>query len=105
MRRPGNALIKAVRLVRAVGAAVTVPDVLIGRPEHRRGGFMPCPPCLYDEAENWEPVLHEVIGAPGPCPKSEKFRTLWGELVDGLTASGTFIGRGEVAPGTMETPA
>src|ERR1700748_2111394 len=102
MRRPRDAIAGARRLARAVRddpveVALAVPDILVERTEHGRGGSMPWPPCPYDEADNWEPVVHEILGAPWPCPEAARFLDLGSEMVARLTSGGMSLGRGAFA--------
>jgi hypothetical protein len=46
----------------------------------------------YAVVENWEPVLHEAIGAPWPCTESEGFDQVWDATVSGLVAAGLRVG-------------
>jgi Methyltransferase domain len=99
------------RVVRAARAFVADPiEVLLNiqakvaeRDEERAkrtkgvGGFMPWPPCPYDVDENWERSLHELIGAPWPCPHTEQFWELWAEVVQSLEAKSLRLGRGAFA--------
>jgi hypothetical protein len=99
------------RVVRAARAFVADPiEVLLNiqakvaeRDEERAkrtkgvGGFMPWPPCPYDVDENWERSLHELIGAPWPCPRTEQFWELWAEVVQSLEAKSLSLGRGAFA--------
>jgi hypothetical protein len=99
------------RLVRAARAFVADPiEVLlniqakVAEHDERRakrtkgvGGFMPWPPCPYDVDENWERGLHELLGAPWPCPRTERFWELWSEVVQSLEAKSLRLGRGAFA--------
>lgn len=90
------------RLVRAlreepVEVALAVRDVAAERAEHKHGGFMPWPPCPYEEDENWEPALHQLLGAPWPCPQIDEFSALWSEVMGHLTSTGMSLGRAAFA--------
>ena len=58
------------------------------------GGFMLWPPCPYDVDQEWERSLHELVGAPWPCPVADDFWELWGQAMQGLEAQGLRLGRG-----------
>jgi hypothetical protein len=47
----------------------------------------------YTVTEDWGPALHEIIGAPWPCPESERFGAVWDAVVADLTAAGLRVGR------------
>ena len=103
MPRLAQALTAANRLTHAVRddpveVALAMRDVAAERAEHKSGkGFMPWPPCPYDEDTDWEPALHELVGAPWPCPVREEFWALWPSVVEQLTAAGAALGRGAFA--------
>jgi hypothetical protein len=78
-------------------AAITLRDVAAERAEHRSGGFMPWPPCPYEEDEDWEASLHELLGAPWPCPFADEFRELWSHVLAQLTSRDMALGRGAFA--------
>ena len=61
------------------------------------GGFMPWPPCPYDVDEHWERHLHELVGAPWPCPAINGFWQLWPRVIESLEARGHVLGRGAFA--------
>ena len=87
------------RLARAlredpIETAMTIRDVAADRAEHKNGGFMPWPPCPYEEDEDWEASLHDLLGAPWPCPLTGKFSALWANVMDQLTSRGIAPGRG-----------
>jgi hypothetical protein len=58
---------------------------------------MPWPPCPYDVDENGESGLHELLGAPWPCPRIERFWELWSEVLASLEARRLRLGRGAFA--------
>jgi hypothetical protein len=58
------------------------------------GGFMPWPPCPYEVDEEWEKNLHELVGAPWPCPAVDGFWELWPRVMQSLEAKGFRLGRG-----------
>jgi hypothetical protein len=102
MPRLGDALTAANRLARAlredpVEVAFAMRDVAAERAEHKNGGFMPWPPCPYEEDEDWEARLHDLVGAPWPCPLSDEFSALWSEVMEHLTSCGMALGRGAFA--------
>jgi hypothetical protein len=102
LRRVGDAFADARLLARAlrqepVEVAFAVRDVIVERSEHKRGGFMPWPPCPYSEDENWEQALHELLGAPWPCPQTSEFLARWTEATEPLTSAGMNFGRGAFA--------
>jgi hypothetical protein len=61
------------------------------------GGFMPWPPCPYDVDENWEKSLHQLVGAPWPCPATDGFWQLWSRVIESLEVRGYALGRGAFA--------
>lgn len=61
------------------------------------GGFMPWPPCPYAFDEEWERALHQIVGAPWPCPEVEAFWALWSAVLDALQATEMRLGRGAFA--------
>jgi hypothetical protein len=61
------------------------------------GGFMPWPPCPYEVDEDWERSVHELVGAPWPCPETETFWALWSEVMHELKTKGFKLGRGAFA--------
>jgi hypothetical protein len=102
LRRLGGAFNAASRLARAlreepVEVALAVRDMAAERAEHKHGGFMPWPPCPYEEDENWEPVLHRLLGAPWPCPQIDEFSALWSEVMGHLIDTGMSLGRAAFA--------
>jgi Methyltransferase domain len=58
------------------------------------GGFMPWPPCPYDVDDDWERSLHELVGAPWPCPAIDDFWQLWPKVTQPIEAKGFRLGRG-----------
>jgi predicted O-methyltransferase YrrM len=102
MPRFGDALTAAARLARAlreepVETAIAMRDVAAERAEHKNGGFMPWPPCPYEEDEDWEVALHDLVGAPWPCPAIDEFSARWSQVIEQLTSSGMALGRGAFA--------
>lgn len=61
------------------------------------GGFMPWPPCPYQVSADWEQRLHDLVGAPWPCPAQTEFWKLWPEVIGSLEAKGYVLGRGAFA--------
>jgi hypothetical protein len=47
----------------------------------------------YTVAEDWAPALHDIIGAPWPCPESEPFGEVWDAVLADLAAAGLRVGR------------
>jgi hypothetical protein len=103
MPRVAEALTVANRFARAfrddpVELAIAMRDVTAERAEHKNGnGFMPWPPCPYEEDTDWEVALHQLLGAPWPCPAVDEFSALWPQVIENLTASGAALGRGAFA--------
>jgi Methyltransferase domain len=103
MPRFADALTAANRLARAlreepVEVALAMRDIAGERAEHKNGvGFMPWPPCPYEEDEDWEGAVHELVGAPWPCPEVDEFSALWPQVIGHLTSSGMALGRGAFA--------
>jgi hypothetical protein len=102
LQRLGDAFADARLLARTLRdepleVAFAVQDVIVERSEHKRGGFMPWPPCPYDEDENWEQALHELLGAAWPCPETDDFSARWSEAMGRLTSAGVSLGRGAFA--------
>lgn len=90
------------RLARAVAADpaevwTKIQDELVERWEHRlqrSGGAAAIDPCPYHPQADWERRLHELLGAPWPCPVAAEFWALWPEVLGALAAKGLRIGRG-----------
>jgi len=62
------------------------------------GGVMPWPPCPYKVDENWEEMLHQIIGAPWPCAARDDFWQLWPKVIAELEGTeGVHLGRGAFA--------
>jgi len=51
------------------------------------------PPDLYQAEEDWEYRLHDLIGAPWPCPAASEFRALWPQVMGELETKGIRVGR------------
>jgi Methyltransferase domain len=47
----------------------------------------------YAAARDWAPTLHAAIGAPWPCPESERFGQVWDAIAADLTRMGVRVGR------------
>jgi hypothetical protein len=82
--------------------ALEVRERLAERGENRAkrthgGGFMPWPPCPYDEDLDWEPALHSLLGVPWPCPHGHEFAALWRDVLTGFESEGVSLGRGAFA--------
>ena len=60
-------------------------------------GFMPWPPCPYQEDLDWSARLHEGLGWPWPCPETERFEALWHEVTEPFASRGIELGRGAFA--------
>jgi hypothetical protein len=58
------------------------------------GGFMPWPPCPYEEDEGWDELLHTHLGLPWPCGCGEEFFALWPSVISELEARNFNLGRG-----------
>jgi hypothetical protein len=57
-------------------------------------GFMPWPPCPYQEDERWEEKLHALLGRSWPCKCAEEFFELWHLVMQDLGRRGFSLGRG-----------
>jgi hypothetical protein len=44
-------------------------------------------------AEDWERRLHELLGAPWPCPQAHAFATTWDGVVETMRSQGLRVGR------------
>lgn len=64
---------------------------------HMPNGFMPWPPCPYQEDPNWEQRLHALLGAPWPCPCHQEFFVLWQTVMTDLARRNLHLGRGAFA--------
>jgi hypothetical protein len=58
------------------------------------GGFMPWPPCPYEVDDDGERRLHDLVGAPWPCPVAIAFWELWSEMMQSFESEGVALGRG-----------
>lgn len=58
------------------------------------GGFMPWPPCPYDEDERWHEELHRLCGWGWPCAAQEGFDAVWAAVTLPFRESGVHLGRG-----------
>jgi SAM-dependent methyltransferase len=47
----------------------------------------------YTVAEDWAPALHDIIGAPWPCPEAEPFGEVWDAVLADLASAGLRVGR------------
>ena len=70
-----------------IEALIELEARLMERQEHHR------PACLYEPQRGWERRLHELLGAPWPCPVVSEFWALWPEVRARLDAKGLSIGR------------
>jgi methyltransferase family protein len=52
----------------------------------------PVPPDLYKADCGWECRMHELLGAPQPCPATSEFWTLWAEVIGELKTKGIRVG-------------
>ncbi len=52
----------------------------------------PVPPDLYQVDYGWECRMHELLGAPEPCPATSEFWALWPEVIGELKAKGIRVG-------------
>lgn len=50
-------------------------------------------PVHYDVKESWGPALHDMLGAPWPCPELVASGLMWEQIHDELTAQGLAVGR------------
>jgi Methyltransferase domain len=48
---------------------------------------------LYGVVRDWQPVLHEALGAPWPCGAAERFPQVWSDLVALSSSAGIRLGR------------
>jgi hypothetical protein len=55
----------------------------------RLGGRRP----EYRVADDWERDLHEMLGAPWPCPQARAFARTWAGVLDTMTRCGLRVGR------------
>jgi hypothetical protein len=58
-------------------------------------GFMPWPPCPYQEDDDWDQKLHALLDVPWPCGCSEEFFTLWRSVTTDLARRNLTLGRGK----------
>jgi hypothetical protein len=66
------------------------------RSEHRMpNGFMPWPPCPYQEDDDWDERLHALLGLPWPCDCTDAFFTLWQSVTTDLARRNLNLGRGK----------
>lgn len=82
---------KAPRIVAVVAtdpveACLAIRTKLVARRERRRSPFR------YRPDGDWEPRLHEALGAPHGCEAAAEFWALWQEVVGALRAKGMRIG-------------
>jgi Methyltransferase domain len=61
--------------------------------QSRHGGTLVPPTGTYVALPDWERRLHELCGAPWPCPQAADFRALWPRIVDTMSAAGLRTGR------------
>ena len=85
-----------------IEAVIDVREWLTDRSESRARnehgtGFMPWPPCPYEEHANWEQALHQILGQPWPCPQTVEFAELWPRVIRPLESAGLTLGRGAFA--------
>lgn len=58
------------------------------------GAAMPWPPCPYQEDEDWESRLHEILGETWPCAQTMEFSALWPRVIGPFVSAGVALGRG-----------
>jgi hypothetical protein len=107
MGRVAGALQSGKQIARAVAddpveAAIGLRERILEHGEDRAKGlhgrgFMPWPPCPYEESEDWEETLHGLLDAPWPCPHASDFEALWQQVLDGFGSAGVRLGRGAFA--------
>lgn len=85
-------------VARALNAAVASPAEAADRvieklavrwEQARRGGRWPDD----RDAEDWEPHLHDMLGAPWPCRQAQAFSSTWASVLDTMTRRGLRVGR------------
>ncbi len=59
----------------------------------RHGGTLAPPAGTYHGAANWEQWLHEMCGAPWPCPLASEFEQLWRSTIETMARNGLRVGR------------
>ncbi|WP_083975635.1 class I SAM-dependent methyltransferase [Kitasatospora mediocidica] len=67
-----------------VEALLYLPEEAAKRREH---------PVDYTVDEDWEAHLHELLGAPWPCPQADRAAELWAEVAAELRERGLAFGR------------
>ena len=67
-------------------AAVELSEALNQKWERTR------PPYEYTVAADWETRMHDLVGAPWPCPEAPAFAAVFDEVVSGLRARGITVG-------------
>lgn len=96
--RPGRFLY-LVRVVRATAqdpfeGMEKVKEKVAARYERaRHGGRLAPAPGTYRGDANWEQRLHEMCGAPWPCPLARDFEQLWQRIVETMSRNGLRVGR------------
>jgi hypothetical protein len=71
-------------------AAEKVKERVAGRVERARRGQTPPP---RPPVEDWERRLHELLGAPWPCPQAEAFAPVWEAAKQTMAGHGLRVGR------------
>ena len=99
--RPAERFARAVRedpLEMLIELRERVAEHAENRAKRKHGrGFMPWPPCPYEEDLSWEADLHTLMNAPWPCPETARFNALWAEVMERFASAGTTLGRGAFA--------
>src|SRR5438067_1669102 len=99
--RPAERFARAVRedpLEMLIELRERVAEHSENRAKRKHGrGFMPWPPCPYEEDLSWEADLHALMNAPWPCPETAHFNALWAEVMERFASAGTMLGRGAFA--------
>ncbi|HEU4425689.1 MAG TPA: class I SAM-dependent methyltransferase [Pilimelia sp.] len=67
-------------------AAVELSEALVQKWERTR------PPCRYTVDADWESRMHDMVGAPWPCPEAPVFAAVFDEVVSVLRERGITVG-------------
>jgi hypothetical protein len=93
---------RATYLTRALKAAVADPSEGLEKAMEKlaaqyeqacHGGTLAPPPGTYHGEADWERRLHELCGAPWPCPLAGEFTRLWSQIVETMAQAGLRVGR------------
>jgi glycosyltransferase involved in cell wall biosynthesis len=97
-RRPPQRVIGGRRLsyaLRAARAIAADPTEGIERVRERLGErFQASADGLYAPDPDWRRQLHQILGAPWPCPAAEEFAAPWSRATEALRRQGLAPGRG-----------